>query len=67
MQEFKFGHEAMEKFICDLMLHSDFPEGSLIIKTSNDIVDMALKKSGGSIQAATEQATKLLKDPSNIY
>jgi hypothetical protein len=57
----------MEKFISELMLHNDFPSGSLVIKTSKDVVDMALKKSGGSVEVATELATKLLKDPSNIY
>jgi len=42
MSEFRFGTEGMEKFITDLMMQNDFPEGTLVIKTSENVKEMAL-------------------------
>lgn len=67
MDDFRFTHEGMEKFIHDLILNNDFAEGTLVIKVSKDIKKMALETHGDSFEAATEECISLLKDPENIY
>lgn len=67
LSEFRFGEEAMEKFICELLMGQDFPEGTLVIQTQTNVVETALKKAGGVQQAAVEFAVNLLKDSANIH
>ncbi len=50
----------------ELMMNFDFPEGTLIVKTTKNVQEIAQKKAGGSQQAATEIAVKMLMDPETI-
>lgn len=50
MDDFRFTHDGMEKFVHDLMLNNDFAEGTLVIKVSKDIKKMALEQYGDSFE-----------------
>ena len=66
MQEFRFGNEGMEKFLTELMMNNDFPEGSLVIKTGTDVRKMAIESSDESVEVATETAVQMLMEFENI-
>jgi uncharacterized protein (DUF342 family) len=56
----------MERFITELMMNNDFPEGSLVIKTSTDVRKMAIDSSDDSAEVATETAVAMLMEFENI-